>query len=41
MFENAAYISLDTGTIYWLSDELDEETPPDLETSDRYLEIPH
>lgn len=41
MFESAAYVSLDTGAIYWISDGLDEATPPDLGTSDRYLEIPH
>jgi hypothetical protein len=37
-------VSLDTGRIYW-SSELnpveDEDIPDDLETSDRYLEIPH
>jgi hypothetical protein len=42
--EHRAYVSLDTGTIYWIS-ELnpfdEEELPPDLETSDRYREIPH
>jgi|SRR5687768_2181503 len=41
MFEHAAYISLDTGAIHWLPDESDDKTPPDLETSDRYLAIPH
>lgn len=41
-FEHNAYISLDTGQVFWVSDLLDEdEAPPDLETSDRYLEIPH
>jgi hypothetical protein len=41
--ENAAYISLDTGAIYWTSEfnPLDEEVPDDLETSDRYIAIPH
>lgn len=41
--DNAAYISLDTGTIYWTSEStpLDEEVPDDLETSDRYIAIPH
>ena len=41
--ENAAYISLDTGTIYWTSEfnPLDEEVPDDLETSDRYIAVPH
>jgi hypothetical protein len=42
--EHCAYVSLDTGRIYWMS-ELnpieDEDIPDDLETSDRYLEIPH
>lgn len=41
--EHNAYISLDTGQIYWSSEmgELDEEGPDDLETSDRYLSVPH
>jgi hypothetical protein len=42
--ERNAFISLDTGKIYWTSDSidgLDEEVPNDLETSDRYLAIPH
>ena len=40
---NQAYISLDTGKIYWLSELIptDEELPDDLETSDRYLALPH
>jgi hypothetical protein len=42
--EHRAYVSLDTGRIYWVS-ELnpveEEEIPGDLETSDRYLEVPH
>jgi len=40
---NAAYVSLDTGKIYWTSDFIDaadEELPADLETSDRYLAVP-
>ena len=38
-----AYISLDTGQIYWISDlNLDEpELPSDFETSDRYIALPH
>jgi hypothetical protein len=43
-FEHRAFLSLDTGAIYWVSETspLDEEDrPDDLETSDRYLEIPH
>jgi phosphinothricin acetyltransferase len=42
--EHNAYISLDTGQIYWVSDMADEEEeapPEDLETSDRYIEVPH
>ncbi|WNC95443.1 hypothetical protein RI103_37725 (plasmid) [Paraburkholderia sp. FT54] len=42
--EHNAYVSLDTGKIYWISDSsdaFDEELPDDIETSDRYLEIPH
>ena len=41
--EHHAYISMDTGTIYWISDlnPLEEEVPDDLETSDRYIAIPH
>jgi len=43
-FEHRAYLSLDTGTIYWVSDTNpidDEEQPDDLETSDRYIAVPH
>ena len=41
--EHSAYISLDTGQIYWASElaSLDEELPDDLDTSDRYLVVPH
>ena len=41
--EHEAYISIDTGTIYWISElhPLEEEVPEDLETSDRYIAIPH
>jgi hypothetical protein len=41
--EHHAYISIDTGTIYWISElnPLEEEVPEDLETSDRYIAIPH
>jgi len=41
--ENNAYISLDTGQIHCTSalGTLDEEVPDDLETSDRYLLLPH
>lgn len=43
-YENNAYVSIDTGKFYWTSnvnDVVEEEIPDDLETSDRYLEIPH
>ena len=42
-FESHAFICADTGVIYCASDsfELDEEVPEDLETSDRYIAIPH
>ena len=41
--EHNAYISLDTGQIYWVSDMADEadEPPADVETSDRYIAVPH
>ena len=41
--EHNAYISLDTGKIYWTSElaSVDEELPDDLDTSDRYLVVPH
>ena len=41
--EHQAYLSIDTGTICWISElnPLEEEIPDDLETSDRYLAIPH
>ncbi len=41
--EHQAYVSMDTGAIYWISElnPLDEEVPEDLETSDRYIAIPH
>jgi hypothetical protein len=42
--EHNAYVSLDTGEVYWTSefnDAFDEDVPDDLETSDRYLTIPH
>jgi hypothetical protein len=40
---NSAYISRDTGQVYWISElaPLDEEVPDDLEASDRYLLVPH
>jgi hypothetical protein len=42
--EHRAYVSLDTGKVYWFSelDDVEEdEVPDDLESSGRYLEIPH
>lgn len=42
--EHAAFVSLDTGTIYWISSDgpvEEDEVPDDLETSDRYLAVPH
>jgi hypothetical protein len=41
--ESRAFVNLDTGTFHLISSvvELEEETPEDLETSDRYLALPH
>jgi hypothetical protein len=42
--EHRAYVSLDTGKVWWTSDSsdtFDEHLPEDLETSERYLAIPH
>ena len=41
--EHQAYVSLDTGAIYWISEDnpSEEEIPDDLEDSDRYIAIPH
>lgn len=41
--ESRAFINLDSGTLHCISDaiELDTEPPEDLETSDRYLALPH
>jgi len=42
MGEHEAYISLDSGEIYWKSDLSDvDELPDDFDTSDRYLAVPH
>jgi len=41
--EQRAYVSLDTGAIYWISETnpIDEEDlPDDLDASDRYIAIP-
>jgi len=43
-FEHRAFVSLDTGAIHWISETSpidDEGLPGDLETSDRYIAIPH
>ena len=41
--QNCAYMCMDTGVIYWKSSviDLEEEIPADLETSDRYIAVPH
>ena len=41
--ENNAYIAVDTGEIYWRSEinPVEDDVPDDLETSDRYIAIPH
>lgn len=42
--ETRAYVSLDTGRIYWFAEDgrvADEDAPEDLETSDRYVPVPH
>ena len=41
--ENQAYISLDTGAIYWVSESNpgEQDIPDDLEASDRYIAVPH
>jgi Uncharacterised protein family (UPF0158) len=41
--DHQAFIALDTGRIYWISefgDPIDEDVPEDLDESDRYLEVP-
>ena len=43
-FEHRAFVSLDTGTIHSISETSpidDEDLPDELETSDRYIAIPH
>jgi hypothetical protein len=43
-FEHRAFVSLDTGAVYWISEmsPIDEEDlPDDLDTSDRYIAVPH
>jgi len=41
-YDSAAYVCIQTGTIYMTSSEfqVEEEVPADLETSERYLAIP-
>ena len=42
--EHRAYVSLDTGAIYWISETNpieEDDLPADLETSERYLAVPH
>ena len=41
--EHQAYVCLETGAIYWVSElsPLEEEVPDDLGESDRYIAIPH
>ncbi|WP_158967901.1 UPF0158 family protein [Paraglaciecola sp. L3A3] len=38
--DNEAYISLDTGEIYYIDDAMEEPIPDDLYTSNRYLMFP-
>ncbi|MBU1425355.1 MAG: UPF0158 family protein [Gammaproteobacteria bacterium] len=42
-FEHGAYIDPDSGRIYYVSPgyEMEEEVPEDIESSDRYIAIPH
>lgn len=41
--ESRAFVNLNTGSLHCISDVIEfcQETPPDLETSDRYLALPH
>lgn len=41
--DSAAYIDRDTGATHFVSPDFDfdEELPPDLETSDRYISVPN
>ena len=41
--EHQAYISIDTGAVFWVSESnaVEEDVPDDLETSDRYIAVPH
>ena len=42
-FVHRAFVSLETGAVYWISDTnpIEEEEPDDLETPDRYVVVPH
>ena len=42
-YESSAFVNLDTGAIHCTSSviELEEKVPQNLETSDRYIEVPH
>lgn len=40
-WEHPAYISLETGRIYWDTDSGEEELPKDLGESDQWLAVPH
>jgi len=42
-YQHKAYICIDSGIIYWVSEtiELEEEVPDDLETSESYISVPH
>jgi Uncharacterised protein family (UPF0158) len=40
--EHRAYIAIDTGAIFWVSDssDIEDDAPDDLEESDRYIAVP-
>ncbi len=42
-FESSAFVNLDTGAMHCTSNliDLEEDVPDDLETSDRYIALPH
>lgn len=43
-FEHRAFVSRDTGAVYWISETNpieEEELPDDLETSNGYIAVPH
>jgi hypothetical protein len=43
-FEHQAFVSRDTGAVYWISEAIpieEEELPNDLDTSNRYIAVPH